>query len=408
MSEAPALLAGLRILSFCHYLQGPAASQYLADMGADVVKVEPLAGAFERSWAGADTFVEGVSAFFLCANRNKRSLSVDLKQEEGRNVILKLVEQFDVVLENYRPGVMDRLGLGYEELRKLNPKIIYASASGFGSSGPLRDRPGQDLLVQARTGLIAATGDAHRSPTAVGCAAMDQHGAALLAMGILGAYVRQLKTGEGTRVETSLFNAGVDLQAEALTLYYSGARDSGILRRDSHLATWFHAAPYGVYRLADAHIVLSLNALPSLASALGSDELIGFDGNAYERRNELAARLSALLAPRLFVELAPALDAFGIWYERVQDYDDLKSDPQAVHAETFSELSVKGGTATLVNHPLRYDGGAPRMRHMALNIGQDTNDVLVEAGMSPADIERLAKGGVIRLAAVEAAAEVFT
>jgi crotonobetainyl-CoA:carnitine CoA-transferase CaiB-like acyl-CoA transferase len=404
MNEAPALLAGLRVLSFCHYLQGPAASQYLADMGADVVKVEPLSGAFERNWSGADTFVQGVSAFFLCGNRNKRSLSVDLKQEEGRSLILKLVGQFDVVLENYRPGVMDRLGLGYDELRKINPRLIYASASGFGSSGPLRDRPGQDLLVQARTGLVAATGDADRSPTAVGCAAMDQHGAALLAMGILGAYVRRLKTGVGTRVEASLFNAGIDLQAEALTLYYSGARNASVLRRDSHLATWFHAAPYGVYRLADAHIVLSLNAMPTLAHALGNDELAGFDGCAYEMRDELAARVAALLAPRQFAELAPELDASGIWYERVQDYDDLKNDPQAVHTGTFSEFSVNGGRATLVNHPLRYDGGTPRVRHLAIDVGQDTADVLAEAGVSPAEIERLARDGVVRVGSAEAAA----
>lgn len=233
---------------------------------------------------------------------------------------------------------------------------------------------------------------------------MDQHGAALLAMGILGAYVRQLKTGVGTRVEASLFNAGIDLQAEALTLYYSGERDSSVLKRDSHLATWFHAAPYGVYRLADAHIVLSLNALPTLARALDNDELSGFDGNAYERRNELAAQLAAILAPRRLAELAPALDAFGIWYERVQDYDDLKNDPQAVHAGMFSEFSVKGGTATLVNHPLRYDGGTPRVRHVALAVGQDTVDVLSEAGVSPEDIERLAQDGVIRVAAAEVCA----
>lgn len=233
---------------------------------------------------------------------------------------------------------------------------------------------------------------------------MDQHGAALLAMGILGAYVRQLKTGVGTRVEASLFNAGIDLQAEALTLYYSGERDSSVLKRDSHLATWFHAAPYGVYRVADAHIVLSLNALPTLARALENDELAGFDGNAYESRNELSAQLAAILAPRRLAELAPALDAFGIWYERVQDYDDLKNDPQAVHAGMFSELNVKGGTATLVNHPLRYDGGTPRVRHVALAVGQDTVDVLSEAGMSPEDIERLAQDRVIRVTAAEVCA----
>src|SRR3954447_7915753 len=134
MTQAP-LLEGLRVLSFCHYLQGPAATQYLADMGADVIKVEPLSGAFERHWSGGDTFVDGISAFFLSGNRNKRSLAVDLKQSEGRDLILRLIKRFDVVVENYRPGVMERLGLGYEDVRKVNPNIIYASATGFGADG---------------------------------------------------------------------------------------------------------------------------------------------------------------------------------------------------------------------------------------------------------------------------------
>src|SRR6266850_1019164 len=148
------LLAGVRIVAFTQFLLGPAACQYLADMGADVIKVEPPGrGAWERSWAGADTFIGGVSAFFMMANRNLRSVTLNLKSKRGVDVARRLVETADVFVENYRPGVMDRLGIGYEDIRKINPRIIYASGSGYGSEGPYRQLPGQDLLLQAISGL---------------------------------------------------------------------------------------------------------------------------------------------------------------------------------------------------------------------------------------------------------------
>ncbi|MGH6919298.1 MAG: CaiB/BaiF CoA transferase family protein, partial [Geminicoccaceae bacterium] len=211
------MLEGMRIVSFCHYLQGPAGAQYLADMGADVIKVEPPQGAFERHWAGAKAFIDGLSAFYLAANRNKRGVAVDLKHPDGKAVIFRLLERADVLMENFRPGTMERLGLGYEQVKAIRPDIIYASASGFGRSGPMVELPGQDLLIQAYSGLIAATGHLHERPVPIGFAAADQHGGALLAMGILGAYIKKLRTGRGTRVDASLLNAGLDLQTEPLT-----------------------------------------------------------------------------------------------------------------------------------------------------------------------------------------------
>jgi crotonobetainyl-CoA:carnitine CoA-transferase CaiB-like acyl-CoA transferase len=218
---AGALDIEMRVVSFCHYLQGPACSQYLADMGADVVKVEPLKGAFERHWSGGRSYVNGVSAFSLAVNRNKRSIALDLKSPEGLEIARDLARRADVVVENYRPGVLDRLGLGYRDIKAINPAVIYASASGLGPTGPAASRPGQDLLMQARSGLIAATGGGEDGPSVVGAAVVDQHGGALLAMGILGAFVRRLQTGKGTRIESSLFAAAIDLQVEALTKYYA-------------------------------------------------------------------------------------------------------------------------------------------------------------------------------------------
>ena len=267
----------MNVVSFCHYLQGPACTQYLADMGADVVKVEPLRGAFERHWSGGQSYVQGVSAFLLSANRNKKSLAVDLKHPEGLAVVLRLVDRADVLVENFRPGVLNRLGLGYEAIRARRPEIVYASASGLGPTGPAAHRPGQDLLMQARSGLIAVTGGGQNGPTAVGAAVVDQHGGALLAMGILGAYVRKLQTGKGTLVESSLFAAGIDLQTEALTKYFSKS-PAATLPRDRHVGSWYHDAPYGVYELADARIALSLNDPVRLAAALDSESLRALQG----------------------------------------------------------------------------------------------------------------------------------
>jgi crotonobetainyl-CoA:carnitine CoA-transferase CaiB-like acyl-CoA transferase len=386
----------MRVVSFCHYLQGPAATQYLADMGADVVKIEPPAGAFERHWAGANTFVDDVSAFFLCANRNKRSLAIDLKHPDAREVIYRLIERADVVVENFRPGVMDRLGLGYRDCLERKPDIIYASATGFGSSGPEVAKPGQDILIQARSGLIGATGGGDDGPTPVGCAAVDQHGGALLAMGILGAYAKRLTTGEGTRVEANLFNAGIDLQTESLTLYLTKGASGDAFRRGPNLATWFHGAPYGVYRMADCFVALSMNDLSELAAALGSERLARLeDLDPYDGREHYAPVLAEELRARRLAEVVEAFDAHDIWYARVQDYDDLKKDPQADHNEVFREVAIGRAAATLVNHPLRYDGKIPELEHLALEAGQDGRELLAELGYSDQEVESLIGGNVV-------------
>lgn len=392
--QSPKLLDGMRVLSFCHYLQGPAAAQYLADMGADVIKVEPVKGAFERHWSGASTFVGGVSAFFVSANRNKRSLALDLKHPGAREVLQRLISSADVLLENYRPGVMQRLGLGYQDAKAINPAIIYASATGFGADGPARDRPGQDLLVQARSGLIAASGATR--PTGIGCAAVDQHGAALLAMGIAAAYAHKLATGIGTLIEGSLFNAGIDLQTEALTLYYSGGYTEERFQREEHLVTWFHEAPYGVYRIADATVAISLNPIQRLADALESPRLAELAGlDAYSERDRIAAVVAEELASRRYADLAPAFDRLGVWCERVQNYDELRQDPQALHNGIFETIPVGGSDATVVKHPLKYNGEIPPVRRLPPEVGEQSIEILESLGFSPAEIERLRADRVV-------------
>lgn len=388
------MLSQMKILSLCHYLQGPGAVQYLADMGADVIKLEPVGGAFERDWSGADVYVGGVSAFYLCANKNKRSLTLNLKTESGREIFFKLIRTVDVLVENFRPGVLDRLGVGFEELKKHKPDLIFASATGFGSSGPMVKKPGQDLLIQARSGLMAVTGTPEH-PTAVGCAAVDQHGAALLAMGILGAYVKRLATGLGTRVESSLFNAAIDLQAEALTGYLSGHFTREKLKHDSHLATWFHQSPYGIYETKDGFVAISNIDPVKLAEALESPELLALaEIDRFKERDHYARVVAAAVKQRTTAQISEAFDPLGLWYAPIQDYDDLQQDPQALHNQVFRHLEIAGKKGTVINHPLRYDGQVQPLHTLALSAGQHSRDILVDLGYTQAQIDQFLRDQV--------------
>ncbi len=393
------MLDGMRVASFTHWLQGPATTQYLADMGADVIKVERTGGSYERNWHPANRSVAGIGTLHFAANRNTRSLALDLKKPGAVDIALRLVESCDVVVENYRPGVMDRLGLGYEEVRARKPEIIYASATGYGPDGPLSKGPGQDLLVQARAGMVAATGEAGVRPTPIGNSAIDQHGAALLALGIVGAYVKRLQTGRGTRVEGSLYNAVVDIMMEGLTHYFSGGHTRESLKRDHHLSTWYLGAPYGTYRLKDAFIVVSINPLPKLAEALESEALAALnDIDPFERRDEYARVLAGELEGRTFAEVKERFDGHGLWYERVQDFDDMRTDPQAAYAQLFRKVPVGDAEVTVINHPIRYDGEPPPFRSMPLAGGQHSQEVLTELGYGAAEIESFVAAGLVALA----------
>jgi crotonobetainyl-CoA:carnitine CoA-transferase CaiB-like acyl-CoA transferase len=325
-----------------------------------------------------------------------RSTSAPTATSARSEVIYRLIERADVVVENFRPGVLERLGFGYAEVRARKPDIIYASSTGFGSSGPEVAKPGQDILIQARSGLVGVTGHPENRPTPVGCAAVDQHGGALLAMGIVAAYVKKLSTGEGTRVEASLFNAGIDLQTESLTLYLCQQAPPQAFDRNRNLATWFHGAPYGVYRMADCFVALSLNDLGELAEALDSELLRALkDIDPYEERERYAPVLAEELEGRRFEEVAETFDAHAIWYARVQNYEDLKRDPQAIHNQVFREVPVGNQTATLVNHPLRYDGEIPELRHLAIEAGEDGRDIMADLGYSASETEALIDAEII-------------
>ncbi|MBX3598071.1 MAG: CoA transferase [Rhizobiaceae bacterium] len=389
------MLTGMKVLSFTHFVQGPAAAQYLADMGADVIKIEPLTGAFERGYSADNVFVGGVSSTFLSVNRNVRSIAVDLKSAEGKEVVRSLIGSADVILENYRIGVMDRLGFGYEDVKALNDKIIYASASGWGSRGPMATSPGQDLLAQARCGLMDVTGG-DAAPTIVGTAIIDHHAAALLAMAVCAAYSYRLQHGEGRLIESNLFSAGMDLQIESIAAFVNCSKDTGKIKRNKNLGSWFLPAPYGVYKLADCHAVIS-----NSGNVDRLVELIGASGHAFENIDRMADRdrFAELLADELqswtFERLDKVLAPHGFWYQRVQNYAELIEDPQVKENDSLQEVSINGAAATLVAHPVRYDGKVPGLRHMSSRPGSDTSHTLSEAGWSEDSINDLSDRNII-------------
>ena len=390
------ILDGIRIVSFNHFFMGPVGIQLLADLGADVIAVEPTGGAFQRHWGGANTSVDGQAMLFLLGNRNKRSLALDLKSPEGLEIARKLAAGADVVTDNFRPGVMEKLGMGYQDLKAANPALIYASASGYGPDGPYAERPGQDLLIQALSGLMAITGSREGGARAVGVSAVDHHGAALLAMGILAALNGRLRNGRGRRVDVSLLSSAIDLQLESFACYLNGETPDSV-RQPNHIAGWYYPAPYGIYATEDGELAISLSDMATLSEALGLPELAAVTPEeAFARNEELAEAVAGAIARNTTAAWLEILERHRIWHAPVNDYAEVVADPPVRHNRNFVTLpGATGAPVTLVNHPVRYDGAAPEVRLPPQPLGAQNAEILAELGYGTAEIEHLEAAGVI-------------
>ncbi|RPJ43228.1 MAG: CoA transferase, partial [Chloroflexi bacterium] len=280
-------LQGVRILDFTQMMLGPWGTQFLGDYGADVLKVErPGVGEWERGLRAMGKLVrDGNSAFFHAMNRNKRSLAINLKSPEGIDLIYEMLPKIDVVVENYRPGVMEKLGLGYEQLSQRNPALIYASGSGYGSSGPYVTRPGQDLLIQAISGLAANTGRKSDLPTPLGSAIVDASTALMLALHIMIALYHRKMTGQGQKVEVSLFNTAIAVQCQELAAFTN--LNLRWDRSETGIGQAWLAAPYGIYPTKDGYIAIAMASLAQLGDLLDLPELRQYDDPeaAFERRD---------------------------------------------------------------------------------------------------------------------------
>ncbi len=397
--ESLGALHGIKVLDFSRFMQGPHCSQMLGDMGAEVIKVERV-GTGDENRAFPFNRIRGVNAFFLALNRNKRSLTLDLKHSKGREIVQRLLLACDVLLENFRPGTMEKLELGYDEVRRINPRLVYCSCSGYGPQGPYRDKPGQDLLAQAMGGLAWVTGRTNGFPRTAGTYVVDAYGAMLATVGILAALQSRARTGQGQKVEVCLLDAALHMQCQELTYYLNGGRFQP--RENEELAHPLEPAPYGIYAAADGtFLAVSSGPWPTFCRALGRPELETdkrFDTaeKRLERRSELYALLSGIFKQEPRATWLDRLGAEGVWSAPVHSYEEVERDPQV----SWSGLIVtqghpEGGEFRVIGNPIRMSGTPPSYRTPPPPLGADSEAVLAEMGFSREEIVTLRTEGVV-------------
>ena len=372
-------LTGVKILDFTQLLQGPYATQILGDMGADVIKLEPPKGDWMRSFALGNLYLSGESASFLAFNRNKRSACINLKDPDGVEAIKRLVAQADVVIENFRPDVMDRLGIGYETLKLINPKIIYCAASGWGRTGPYAKRPGQDLLVQAMTGLPYLNGRDEDPPIGVGIGIADIAGSFHMVYGVLAALFSRERSGRGQRVDVSLFNSLLSFVNQEFSIYLNGG---GSPSRNSSAVNPapYNGAPYGMYPTADGFIAIAMNALNKLGKSIGMDKYRDVSSNnVMEDRDAIVAELQTVFRQKPTDAWMEILLADDIWCAPVNTFADLEADPQINHNNMIVEIDhPKAGPFRTLGFPLEFSETASDIRMPAPLLGQHTREILEE------------------------------
>jgi len=397
MTTPRAALAGLRVLDVTQVMAGPFCAMLLADLGADVIKVEPPAGDSTRQMPGA---VGADSPSFNAVNRGKRSLVLNLKSSEGREVLTRLARSTDILIENYRPGVMDGLGLGYRALAPINPRLIYASISGYGQTGPHRAKGGFDLIAQGVAGIMSITGEPGGAPIKAGVPLTDL-GAGLFALvGILAAVEARHRTGTGQHVDASLVDAGVALSLWEATEYFSGTGIPAPMGSAHRMN-----APYQAVRCADGYITIGAaneRLFRRLCDVLGHPkwtQLPEFADNANRVRHRaaLAERIETITSERPRTHWLALLEQNDIPCGPINNYEQVFADPQVLAREMVVEVDhpTLGHLKTL-GSPIKLSATPPDVRRRAPLLGEHTDEVLTQAGYSNTEIAELHRSGAVR------------
>jgi CoA:oxalate CoA-transferase len=394
VADAAPPLSGVRVLDLTRYLAGPFCTMLLADYGADVVKVEAREGReFRLPGAKRDTY------FFLSSNRGKRSMTLDLRRPEGRDLLLRLLARFDVLVENYRPGVMDALGLGPGALSERFPRLIYCAISGFGADGPYRDRPGFDQIAQGMSGFMSLTGTAESGPTRAGIAIGDLLGGIFGAHGIQLALLERARSGRGQVVETSLLEAMVGVLSWGAGMYFESGSAPGPAGQHHPLAS-----PYGRFRARDGYmnIATSNGAMwEKLSRQLGRPEWIRDERFAdsisrIRHREELTAEIEAALADDDVGRWVERLNRAGVPAGPVLDLEQVFADPQVLARDMLVELPhPEVGTFKTTGLPVKLSRSPGEVHRAPPRHGEHTEEVLLQSGLTHEEIAQLRRSEVI-------------
>ena len=380
-------LNGILVLDFSQFLAGPVAAMRLGDLGARVIKVErPGTGDIGRTLAFAGLEKDGDTLSFHIMNRNKESYAADLKDSDGLKEVWELVKRADVIIQNFRPGVIERLGLGYEEVKKINPKIIYGSATGYGTEGPLKDRPGQDLLAQSLSGLPWLSGRAGDPPIPVGLALADIFTSTHLASGVIALLLRRERTGVGGVIETSLLESMLDLQFELIS---ANLFDPNVVvnRGTGNSAHAFLPAPYGLYETSNGYLAIAMTPIPALGLLLDLDLAEYEDPKSWWINQEvIMKKLSAKLEENSTEHWLAILDAADIWCAPVLTLPELVSHEgfTAIDMTQRTERTGRDGSEISIpttRSPIRIDGKTIKHSKGAPHVGEDTEKIRKEFGI---------------------------
>ena len=392
------LLEGVRVLDFTRVLAGPYASMILCDLGAEVVKIE-LPGSGDEA-RGFGPFQNGESAYFTSVNRGKKSVTLDIRTPEGQKIATELAGQCHILIENFRPGSMRRFGLDYETVHRLYPKLVYASVSGFGQTGPYAERPAYDVIIQAMGGLASITGLTAEEPVKVGTSIGDLSAALFAVIGILAALSRAERAGTGQQVDVSMLDCQVALLENAISRYYVTGDVPGPLGSRHPSIT-----PFQFFRAADGFVVIAAGndtLWSKLCAALGQGELVAdprFSTNARrtENQTELEAILAAILKERKVAEWEVLLGQAGVPCGPINTIGQVVEDPQIQAREMIVELSHPvAGIQAIPSSPLKFSENRVKLQRPAPLLGQHTAKILgFLAGKSSAELKALSEAGVV-------------
>lgn len=390
------ILNGIRVLDCSIAMAGPFCAQRLGDLGADVIKIEPVTGEWQRHTSAGGLKGNKINVSFLSLNRNKRSLAVNLKSDAGRATVYDLVRQSDVFLQNYRPGVAKRLGVDYETLAVLNPRLVYLSLSGYGEDGPHVDRPGQDLLLQGMSGAMLSAGRANEPPLAAGQFLVDATAAYTAVEGILAALLHRERTGEGQKVEVNMLDAITTFQMQELSVFTIGGKAQA--RSAEPHAHVYIRSPYGSFATSDGYIIISFPPLEKFGELIGEPAFKGLrdEVDSWTQRDMIFARTRERIKTRTSAEWLDLFREHDIWAGPVYGYAELVNDPQIVHNGTFVEYDhPTEGHVKAPGFPIRFSKTPSSVRRGAPLAGEHSIEVLKELGYSDERIKALVDSAVV-------------